>query len=1117
MARNNRELSQLGAFISITDNTQEIGSGALNANEVNRHVMAIGATDHTGLTVPPAIGIGTTNPGKDKVTVLADVNIARQIGGGGGNLIVDQGVTAATDSEFKGLVNFNAGLTPALGGDDPTSNTVAFRVSHGQAEFGNKVEISPEVAFRNFGEKQTAPNLNGYPVGLGTTVCNVSLVDCNVAIKTSTFYTPRLGETVVSETSGTSNKILTQIPVEISRYYHILNQPQDRNNPSLDVFGYSKFGGPIRIYNGGIDLQATLSTSFYDPTVGVQTSPNYGTLEIDQQAGHIAVKGSLAHAGGEALFERVAISTYTLDGSPPEGYIRIPKGIGGNDFALESHSGTDIQNGFETDSLYVGSKLGISTILGALVVESSSLTNSDWDVGIGQSDGPTLQVLGSAQFDGGMRVGKAENVTVSNPDKTVAIHAGAGITATNLHLYGDGSATGFAKLEAPLVSIGSSNPDTESVNAVSFIAPIDGSISPKDNGALRPTTAGSLGNAGKYWLESWVDEGNVNKLSISTSIVNSGGLYQTGIATIGVDGKLVYSANNPAEFFTPMNVAGVSSFQTMKVTALTVAEDIAGTATTSLRAQAVDVGLASTNIPYRLVLSDKDGGVPPEVSNLFVDGDIIEDSITYNPVSDILNVPGDLNLRGTDTGGNLGVIQILAPESRSLLRFFQTNVASAELLTIGSRSITIGSTLGITTISSYRNAIRGDLLLGAIGLSTVSISDVNGLENITITGNTLTEFAGNMAMEGDTFDVRNDVFNFCNSNSTIISAFALGDQISMGATVGFTSIRNPVLRTAGSVRIDGDLISDSSGSDHISLVPASGGTDAITRLAGDLQVDGRDIRVAGGITNITMNTDINTTFAGDITVGGNEIRNGDGSLNITLLGDGLTSIGGTLRIEGDEIQAGTGVTNITLTQNFTQIEKDLRVNGNNIRSSDNNINITMDGTTRTSVSGNLAVGNNIIEASDQQAAIILTPSSGSVAISSNLTVNNDFEVLGSETDIKSENVRIKDTLVSIGLTEGTGTGSLVVPTVDENKDVGLILNYYDAGSKQAALFWDDSLGSVGIASDVSETSSVLTVNQYAKIIAKSIAISDCAGTSDIIQCEGTTRTLANIVIDGGEY
>ena len=43
------------------------------------------------------------------------------------------------------------------------------------------------------------------------------------------------------------------------------------------------------------------------------------------------------------------------------------------------------------------------------------------------------------------------------------------------------------------------------------------------------------------------------------------------------------------------------------------------------------------------------------------------------------------------------------------------------------------------------------------------------------------------------------------------------------------------------------------------------------------------------------------------------------------------------------------------------------------------------------------------------------------------------------------------------------------------------------------------------------------INQYAKLTIKSIAISDCAGTSDIIECEGSTRTLANITIDGGEY
>ena len=51
------------------------------------------------------------------------------------------------------------------------------------------------------------------------------------------------------------------------------------------------------------------------------------------------------------------------------------------------------------------------------------------------------------------------------------------------------------------------------------------------------------------------------------------------------------------------------------------------------------------------------------------------------------------------------------------------------------------------------------------------------------------------------------------------------------------------------------------------------GSNPSTRFSGDIQVDGNDIRVAGGVTNITMVTDVKTVFAGDIEVGGNEIRN----------------------------------------------------------------------------------------------------------------------------------------------------------------------------------------------------------------------------------------------------
>ena len=1092
MARNNRELSQLGAFISITDNSQEIDAGTSDGSLVNRHTLAIGAVDNTGHSTPPAIGIGTTNPGYNKITAVSDVVLANGSDlNVGGNFFVDE------TSLLRGLVEINAGPPT----DSSGITSTALRVAYGRADFGcSEINIG------------TAANGDAL-AGIGTTNLGIKISETNIAITTS-FLTD---EGTYVPGAGLNNSILSNIPVVVDYGHHFNEFPEDDADPlggsggrAFSVVGYSSFAGPVH-------FGPAPGVAFNDvPGHGEPTTPYNGSVSLDLPGGGISVAGPIFQGGGDINVESITVNpVLRQDG---QGFIELPDTLIG-DHTLRAFSGLRVRRNFRTDNFFCDAYSGIATFNNVLVIDNSNTLNgvgTGWNQGIGSSLGPSLQVGGSAQFNGGIRVGLASATPSGDEpeDRNVSIQCGAGITATNIRLYGDGSTESFADFRTVNVSLGSTGGDHPTLNNVKILAPVQTDIIPFYDGAT--TNQGfKLGLSDKYWSESFVDTSYINQLSISTSIVNAGGYLQTtGIATFINDSIHVYT-NFPALFETPIHATGISSFRSIFVDNLTVGEDIVGTAITALRSKTIDVGSASTAQFYRVVLTDADGDDPE--SRIFADPDVTDQSLAYDPVTNILNVPGDINIRGTDAGNDDGIIQILSPQVRSTLRVFQNNVSSAEILTQGHRSLSVGSTLGITTINSYKNSIRGELWLGALGITTASIKDVNGLENITITGNTLTEFSGSMAMEGGTFDVRSNNFNFCNSNSTNITAFALGDNISIGATVGFTSIRNPILRTAGSIRVDGNLISDSSGADHIIMIPGSAGVDAITRVAGDLQIDGQDIRVAGGVTNITMNTDINTTFAGDITIGGNEIRNSDGILNITLFGGGLTSIGGTLRVEGDEIQAGTGVTNITLTGNYTQIEKDLRINGNNIRASDNNINITMDGGSRTSVAGNLSVGNNTIEASDQTSSIILSPSSGSVAISSNLTVNNDLEVVGSETDIKSENVRIKDTLVSIGLTAGTGTGPLVVPTVDENKDVGLLLNYYDAGSKQAAVFWDDSTSTVGIASDVSETSSVLTVNQYAKIIAKSIAISDCAGTSDIIECEGTTRTLANIVIDGGEY
>ena len=58
MAKNNRELSQLAAFIGIEDYSQEnAAGGSFPFNQV----VAIGASIYSGTDEAPAVGIGTTN------------------------------------------------------------------------------------------------------------------------------------------------------------------------------------------------------------------------------------------------------------------------------------------------------------------------------------------------------------------------------------------------------------------------------------------------------------------------------------------------------------------------------------------------------------------------------------------------------------------------------------------------------------------------------------------------------------------------------------------------------------------------------------------------------------------------------------------------------------------------------------------------------------------------------------------------------------------------------------------------------------------------------------------------------------------------------------------------
>jgi hypothetical protein len=139
--------------------------------------------------------------------------------------------------------------------------------------------------------------------------------------------------------------------------------------------------------------------------------------------------------------------------------------------------------------------------------------------------------------------------------------------------------------------------------------------------------------------------------------------------------------------------------------------------------------------------------------------------------------------------------------------------------------------------------------------------------------------------------------------------------------------------------------------------------------------------------------------------------------------------------------------------------------------------------------------------------------SGNITAAQNLTVSGNLYVNGSTTQVNTTSLTVEDSLVELGVVDGS------VPASDLNKDLGLIMNWYDTQLRRAAIFWDDSATRVAIAQSVTETSSVLTVAAWASVEVGQVWINDTAGQNVVIGYNGGTsqRELQNIVVDGGTF
>ena len=213
----------------------------------------------------------------------------------------------------------------------------------------------------------------------------------------------------------------------------------------------------------------------------------------------------------------------------------------------------------------------------------------------------------------------------------------------------------------------------------------------------------------------------------------------------------------------------------------------------------------------------------------------------------------------------------------------------------------------------------------------------------------------------------------------------------------------------------------------------------------------------------------------------------------------------TLGIDADSGGASTVATSQTLTISGTANEVETSVSSQTITIGlPNTVNVTTAIDVPTIEATNL-------KARDGTAAITITNSTGAVSIANSMTISGDLFVNGTTTEVNTSTLSVEDTLVELGKVDGAAPGS------DVNKDLGLVFHYYSGSAKKAAVYWDDSTSRIVVASEVSESSGVLTNDTSGSLEIGALYLNDCAGTSQVISCSGTTRSLENITIDAGSF
>jgi len=270
---------------------------------------------------------------------------------------------------------------------------------------------------------------------------------------------------------------------------------------------------------------------------------------------------------------------------------------------------------------------------------------------------------------------------------------------------------------------------------------------------------------------------------------------------------------------------------------------------------------------------------------------------------------------------------------------------------------------------------------------------------------------------------------------------------------------------------------------------SDGATFSAVDVTGDLDVDGAttlDVTTIDGLLDINAGGQANTFKVEDLTSGRVVLAGTSGEIedsgNLTFNGSTLAVTGNITSNSGATLTGGETTLSSATVSDLT--DNRVVIAGSSGALEDSN-NLQFDGTT-------LAV-------------------TGNITASSNLTVSGNLTVNGTTSQINTVNTTIEDTMLELQKVDGGNLGS------DTNKDVGIVMNYYSGSAKKAAFYWDDSTSRFVVSAVATESTGVMTNSTAGGMEVGSLYVNDCAGTSQVISCSGTTRSLENISLDGGTF